>query len=58
MRLLANAGEFEQALREAQALEAEQQRPKQKELENVIALLSATECEAEQIAATARKVRG
>lgn len=58
MRLLTNADEFEQALRDAQALEAEQQKPKQKELENVMALLSATEYEAETVAETAKKVRG
>jgi site-specific DNA recombinase len=58
MRLLTNVDEFEQALREAQALEASQIQPKQKELENVIALLSATEYEAETVAETAKKVRG
>jgi site-specific DNA recombinase len=58
LRLLTNAEEFEQALRDAQAIEAEQMQPKQKELEHVIALLTDTEYEAEQIAATAKKVKG
>lgn len=58
MRLLTNAEEFEQALRDAQAVEAEQQQPKQKELENVIALIAATKYEAEQIAETAKKIKG
>jgi hypothetical protein len=58
LRLLTKADEFENALRAAQAVEAEQMQPKQKELEHVISLLSATEYEAEQIAETAKKVKG
>lgn len=58
MRLLTNAEEFEEKLIEAQALEAEQMQPKQKELEHVAALLLDTESEAEQIAQTAKKVKG
>lgn len=58
LQMLTNADEFECALREAQALEAEQQQPKQKELEHVIALLTATEYEAETVAATLKKVKG
>ena len=58
LRLLTNADEFEQALRDAQALAAEQQRPKQKELEHVTSLLSDTEYEAEQVAETMKKVKG
>jgi hypothetical protein len=56
--VLTNADEFEQALRDAQAHAAEQQRPKQKELEHVTALLTDTENAAEQIAETAKKIRG
>jgi hypothetical protein len=58
LRLLTNADEFEQDLRDAQALEAVQMQPKQKELEHVIALLADTDNEAEQIAATAKKIKG
>ena len=58
LRLLTNADEFEQALREAQAIEAEQMQPKQKELEHVIALIADTEYEAEQIAESTKKVKG
>ena len=58
MRLLTNAEEFEQALRDAQAIEAEQAQPKQKELEHVIALIADTEYEAVSVAETAKKVKG
>jgi site-specific DNA recombinase len=58
MRLLTNADEFENALREAQAFEAEQMQPKQKELEHVKALLIDTEYEAVQVAETLKKVKG
>ena len=58
MRLITNADEFEEKLRHAQALETEQKRPKQKELEHVMYLLSDTEYEAEQIAQTAKKIKG
>jgi site-specific DNA recombinase len=58
MRLLTNADEFEQALRDAQAHEAEQMQPKQNELQHVIALMAATEYEAVQVAQTASKFKG
>ncbi len=58
MRLITNADEFEQALREAQAIEAAQMQPKQRELENVMALLTNTEYEAVQVAETLKKVKG
>jgi hypothetical protein len=58
MRLLTNADEFEQKLREAQRLEAEQMQPKEKELKNVVHLLDATEREAEEAASTAGKIKG
>ena len=58
MRLITNPEEFEAKLREAQALEAEQFQPKQKELEHVMSLLSDTEYEAEQIAQTVNKIKG
>jgi hypothetical protein len=37
MRLLTDTDEFDHALRDAQAIEAAQMQPKQKELEHVIA---------------------
>ena len=58
MRLLTNAKEFEERLREAQAIEAEQMQPKQIELEHVKALLIDTEYEAEQVAETLKHVKG
>ena len=58
MSLLTNADEFEEKLREAQANEAAQMQPKQKELENIIALLTNIEYEAEQIVTMAKKVKG
>lgn len=58
MSLLTNAEEFEEKLREAQAIEAEQMQPKQKELEHVIAMITDTEYEAEQVAETLKNVRG
>lgn len=58
LRLLTNADEFKQALIDAQAHEAEQMQPKQKELEHVIALLADTEYEAASVAETLKKVKG
>lgn len=58
IRLLTNADEFEQKLREAQQLEAEQRQPKQKELEIVLSLMEQTEREAEEAAVALSQVRG
>jgi len=58
MKLLTNADEFEEKLREAQAIEAAQMQPKQKKLQHVIALLKDTELEADEIARAATKVKG
>lgn len=58
VRLITDPEHFEERLREAQAMEAQQMQPKQKELEHVMALLSDTEYEAEQIAQTAQRVKG
>jgi site-specific DNA recombinase len=58
MGLITNPIQFEQKLRQAQAQEAETMQPKQKELENILALLNETEKEAEQIAWELRKTKG
>jgi len=58
LRLLTHAEEFEQALRDAQANEADQMQPKQRELEHVAALILDTEYEAEEVAETLKKVKG
>jgi site-specific DNA recombinase len=58
MGLVKDPVEFERRLREAQANEAAKMQPKQKELEHVIALLKATENEADEIARATRKVKG
>jgi site-specific DNA recombinase len=58
LNLLTNADEFEIKLKEAQAMEAEQQEPKLRELEHVKALMIDTEHEAEQVADTLSKVKG
>ena len=58
LRLITNADEFEQKLKEAQALEAAQIGPKQKELDHVKALITATEYEAEEIALAIKKTKG
>jgi len=58
MGLVKDPVEFERRLREAQANEAAKIQPKQKELEHVIALLKATENEADEIARATRKIKG
>jgi len=58
MKLIKDPQKFEEKLKEAQANEAETMRPKQKELEHVIALLKDTEREAEEVAQTAKKIKG
>jgi site-specific DNA recombinase len=56
--LVKDARKFEEKLREAQADEAAAMKPKQNELQHVIALLTETEREADEIARAARKVKG
>ncbi len=58
MGLITNPEQFERKLREAQAQEAATMRPKQKELEHVIALLKDTEKEADAIARAMPKAKG
>src|SRR6266496_4788102 len=58
MGLVRDPVEFEARLREAQAREVAKMQPKRKDLEHVIALLKATEKEADQIAHAAKKVKG
>jgi site-specific DNA recombinase len=58
MKLIKDPHQFEDKLRQAAAKAAEAIRPKQKELEHVIALLKDTEREADEIARTARMVKG
>jgi len=58
MRLIEDPVEFEAKLREAQANEAAAVQPKQRELDNVIALLKETEREADEIARATRRVKG
>jgi len=58
MELVKDPQKFEEKLRQAQANEAANMQPKRKELEHVIALLKQTEKEADEIARTARKIKG
>lgn len=58
MSLLTNPEQFEEKLRQAQALEATILQPKQKELEHVTALLQDTEKEADEIARATPKAKG
>ena len=58
MGLIADPVQFEHKLRQAQAQEAATMQPKQKELENLIALLNDTEREADIIALEIRKAKG
>src|SRR5258706_1866954 len=58
MGLITNPVQFEQKLRHAQAQEAATMQPKQKELEHILALLSETEKEADEIARANRKAKG
>lgn len=58
MGLIKDPQKFEEKLRQAQAKETATMQPKQKELQHVIALLEATEGEAEQIAQAAKKIKG
>jgi len=58
MGLIKDPKKFEEKLREAQAQENATMRPKQKELEHVIALLKDTEKEADAIARATPKAKG
>jgi site-specific DNA recombinase len=58
MSLITDSQKFEEKLREAQAQESANMRPKQKELDHVQALLKGTENEAEQIARELHKTKG
>jgi hypothetical protein len=58
MALVKDPLEFEFRLRQAQANEAAKMLPQRRELEHVLALLTNTEKEADQIANAAKKVKG
>jgi len=58
MNLITKPGQFEQKLRQAQTLEAATMKPKQKELDHILALLQDTETEAEEIARATPRAKG